>query len=573
MKKKLIGILISLTMLMTLMLGTTSLALAGDAPVIKVLIPIAGVVSKDNYVPYSTATIKMNGNYTVVDNGNPANAAALNNGETYTVNLSTSDGRTYPVGDADMNGSISISDYTNVRLHILGKKALTGEPLALADVDKNGAVTISDYTYIRLHILGLRPITDTATFGKANGITVCASSGATVFTAPDFKIYSTTGTDTLELITERSGYGTRNYRGAFRFYMGDNSLRLVNELDLETYLYGVLPYEMNNDFPMEALKAQAVCARNFAFSRMGQPNYDLDDTSSYAQVYRGFDASKNNCIAAVDGTRGQIMKYGDTVMECYYSASNGGWTEITQHRWSVTALKAYDQIKADPYDTANPSSQQERIVLPASLSPSSPIKYQKWVNGSYVDATDIPSDVNSNVSYYLRLRALQAVSALGYVANFPEDMDIISISNIANKTYDTNSGQHHDINDVTGKNDCKDFLQAEVTMKVNAAPASGGGRVPVDVTFTINYTDIGPAGAYPSLFNSSLGIYFAEYESANAVWYINHRRYGHGIGLSQRGAQQRACDPDPAVNTYTAILDFYFPDYPGYPDVHLDALY
>ena len=58
-------------------------------------------------------------------------------------------------------------------------------------------------------------------------------------------------------------------------------------LSVEDYLLGVVPYEMSNSFPLEALKAQAVCARTYALSHVqGDPYYDLEDTTN-DQVFRG----------------------------------------------------------------------------------------------------------------------------------------------------------------------------------------------------------------------------------------------------------------------------------------------
>jgi len=61
-------------------------------------------------------------------------------------------------GDTGGDGSISISDYTYIRLHILGLSKLSSAGAAAADADQNGSISISDYTLIRLHILGLKPI-------------------------------------------------------------------------------------------------------------------------------------------------------------------------------------------------------------------------------------------------------------------------------------------------------------------------------------------------------------------------------------------------------------------------------
>jgi hypothetical protein len=61
-------------------------------------------------------------------------------------------------GDTNGDGGISISDYTKIRLHILGLSNLSGAPAAAADVDKSGVINIADYTYVRLHILGVESL-------------------------------------------------------------------------------------------------------------------------------------------------------------------------------------------------------------------------------------------------------------------------------------------------------------------------------------------------------------------------------------------------------------------------------
>lgn len=62
------------------------------------------------------------------------------------------------LGDVSGDGIISIPDYTNIRLHILGLSTLTGAKAAAADVDQNGSIDVADYTYTRLHILGLKSL-------------------------------------------------------------------------------------------------------------------------------------------------------------------------------------------------------------------------------------------------------------------------------------------------------------------------------------------------------------------------------------------------------------------------------
>ena len=102
---------------------------------------------------------------------------------------------------------------------------------------------------------------------------------------------------------------------------------------VETYLYGVVPFEMSNSYPLEALKAQAVAARTYAMrAKSSSGSYDLSDSAS-SQVFRGYNASYGNAIAAVDATRGVCLMYGGSYAQCYYTASNGGQTESVASAW------------------------------------------------------------------------------------------------------------------------------------------------------------------------------------------------------------------------------------------------
>ena len=92
------------------------------------------------------------------------------------------------------------------------------------------------------------------------------------------------------------------YRGTMKIVKKKQGLLLVNTLTLREYLYGVVPSEMPSSYPMEALKAQAVCARSFAWRQMRSNSYkaygaDVDDTTSF-QVYHmsGEDARTRKAV-------------------------------------------------------------------------------------------------------------------------------------------------------------------------------------------------------------------------------------------------------------------------------------
>ena len=101
-------------------------------------------------------------------------------------------------------------------------------------------------------------------------------------------------------------------------------------LGVEDYLLGVVPYEMGDSFPLEALKAQAIAARTYALRKSGSSeDYDVEDTTN-DQAYRGRSASSPLSEQAVRETKGICGVYKGALAQCFYSASNGGQTELGQ---------------------------------------------------------------------------------------------------------------------------------------------------------------------------------------------------------------------------------------------------
>lgn len=125
------------------------------------------------------------------------------------------------------------------------------------------------------------------------------------------------------------------YRGNFELLKRGKKILVVNIVDVEKYLYGVLPQEISPTWPMEALKAQAVAARTFAYYKLENPDsklYDLDD-SMYSQVYRGFSGERDRTNKAVDLTKNQVMTYRGRIIIAYYHACSGGITEDPRYAW------------------------------------------------------------------------------------------------------------------------------------------------------------------------------------------------------------------------------------------------
>jgi stage II sporulation protein D len=148
----------------------------------------------------------------------------------------------------------------------------------------------------------------------------------------------------------------RPYRGMLELRRTPQGrLTVINALDLEEYLYGVVRSEMDPRWPPEVLRAQAIAARSLGLywaGRYAAEGYDVRATTDN-QVYGGVAAEDPRSTAAVDATRGTVMTYGGRPVFAAYHTDSGGATENSELVWgSVTPyLRGVD----DPYarDAAN----------------------------------------------------------------------------------------------------------------------------------------------------------------------------------------------------------------------------
>lgn len=152
--------------------------------------------------------------------------------------------------------------------------------------------------------------------------------------------------------------GERRYHGTLivRANEGD-TVTAIEELGIEEYLLGVLPHEMDPDWPLEALKAQAVVARTFAYTQMGKyrkSGFDLtSDTRS--QVYGGLGDDPPLVRKAVEETRGEVLGYKGEILNVFYHSCCGGHTadEGTVWKLSGPTPKPLRGVK-DKYCQASP---------------------------------------------------------------------------------------------------------------------------------------------------------------------------------------------------------------------------
>ena len=148
----------------------------------------------------------------------------------------------------------------------------------------------------------------------------------------------------LTVTTLTRGYGVPSYDGIIEL-VANGGVAVINEIPFEEYLYGVVPSEMPASYEMEALKCQAVCARSYAYHQMQEmayPQYQaqVDDSTAF-QVY-GNSEIQPSVIQAVDETAGQKLWYqGQVAAAYYYSTSCGMSTDMTAWGGSAGEKTAY----------------------------------------------------------------------------------------------------------------------------------------------------------------------------------------------------------------------------------------
>lgn len=349
------------------------------------------------------------------------------------------------------------------------------------------------------------------------------------------------------------------YPGDLSLTQKDGQLFPIMALSVEDYLQGVVPYEMSNDFPLEALKAQAICARTYAMAHMkpAQP-YDVVDTTN-DQVFKGVNPAHHNAIRAVQETAGLVVTWKGSLAACYYAASNGGQTEPVANVWKGEGDFGYTLMQDDPYDLENPESIVRKAFLPK--------------NGG-----DTPLGFRQAVA--------QAMGKTLTKAGFPLRGDAIQIDQITQLSLHT--PRHGAPSRLVTKMDMtlrwSGRTVTEVTPPPTLTPSPTETPAPqADVPSSAPAPTASPTPAPTPLYGPfspqeeavtltlplfpdvvrGLGLSISGTDNELITlreeaggYHLESRRFGHGVGMSQRGAQWMAARYG---KPFQDILSFYYP--------------
>ena len=322
----------------------------------------------------------------------------------------------------------------------------------------------------------------------------------------------------------------RQYRGDFeiRRYL-DSDLTVINILNIEQYLYGVVPEELEASAPIEALKAQAVAARTYTYMNMGKYGkwgFDLSDTTS-SQVYSGYDAEKPATNVAVNDTQGKKVLYNGKLASLFYFSSSGGLTEDNVYVWGndVPYLKSVP----DPYESGKSYNYNWTKAFTAEQ-----IKQILFLSG--IEIGDIVSVTAEQYSPAGRVTQLKFVGTEGQLTYYRDDGK--TLMGLPSQLYTINSGS-------AGSN-----FATNSNGSLTAVNLTGATVVSADGTGTLSQS-----ASISVVDSSGVSVLSATSGTGTAGTFIfTGKGWGHSIGMSQEGAKGFALQGF----TYDQILMHYF---------------
>lgn len=306
--------------------------------------------------------------------------------------------------------------------------------------------------------------------------------------------------------------GVPRYHGVLDITKDSSGYMVVNQVNIEQYLYGVVSSEVSSSYSMEALKAQAICARGFTYRKLGC-NYrgydaDLDDTTA-CQVYNNFPETDSS-ITAVDETAGVVPTYNGEIINAVYFSTSCGTTTTSDQVWGGSMPYTCTRIQNTALDIPYFSNETA---------------FQDFMDGK--TDTDV---VERNLPMYrwtVSYTDSEMRQAIETGLSRCSDVSATSVGNIKSVA-------------VTSRDDSG--LVKAVTITGDAGSVTVSGQSNIRVLFATDGKAIteqdgseltGWTGV-PSNF------YYVKKDTSSGLYILKGGGYGHGVGMSQNGANELA---------------------------------
>ena len=363
------------------------------------------------------------------------------------------------------------------------------------------------------------------------------------------------------------------YRNSFIIKRLSNSdFTFINRVTMPEYLYGVLPKEASESWPIEALKAQAVASKNFALtigSKYIAYGFDVDATVN-SQVYGGFSVEKPRCNQAVDETNGYALAYQGELIPMYFHSSSGGITDNSENVWSGTL--PYLRSTTDFYSLGAPNTDWSAKLNKSDIEAK---LIQSGYNVGSLKQVKILSRAESG-----RVLEFEFVGNLGKATVTKDKIRSVLGASVIKSTlfsFDPNTA----ITDVAAIKAGAVAQDTNLTVQVNLGENGAMPKVALNIDPTYGVLSNSELSFYQSgavtnkkvdknALMASDDIYQTKVQLSKPYLYNSTESfditdgyvvfyghgYGHGLGMSQWGAKAMA---DLGFN-YEAILKYYYKD-------------
>ncbi|MGE5631101.1 MAG: SpoIID/LytB domain-containing protein [Caulobacteraceae bacterium] len=322
-------------------------------------------------------------------------------------------------------------------------------------------------------------------------------------------------------------YKGKRYRGSITLQsQKESDVTVVNELPLQEYLYGVVPSEMPASWHMEALKAQAVAARNYTLVTMGRHSangFDLCATE-HCQAYNGMAQENSRSNEAVDATKGKVLIYDGKLAATYFHSSSGGHTENIENVWgsSLPYIRGVD----DKYGLGSPNDNWTLQIDRKSIKDK--------LAQAKIDLGDILDIKPLEISEFGRVTKVEFIGAKDNITFEKEKLrSILGTRSLKSIWYKLKTDA-----DIYITNSLSAPAALGRTSGMSVITAAGTSKVssPANKVFVKGMTNTASYNINPNMYT------------------FEGKGFGHGLGMSQYGAKGMA----EAGYNYIKILEYYY---------------
>lgn len=354
----------------------------------------------------------------------------------------------------------------------------------------------------------------------------------------------------IQIPSIKRAIGTPEYRGTLEIEKRKEGYVITNELLLEEYLYAVVPSEMPSSYPEEALRAQAICARTYAYKSMlhaGLSEYGahVDDSTSY-QVYHNINEEATT-TDAVNATKGEILRFGEELVGAYYYSTSCGYG-TNACVWSGNEKSDFPYLQAkhinsDEQDKNENLFSEEAFEAYITTTNDSDFESdESWYRWKYTVEKLDPDTILARLKE--RYQANPDLVLTKTKEDTFESKDIENIGDICN-IYVASRNEGGVINELIIEGSKCSF---KVITEYNIRYVLSDGITKV---IKQDQSESGPSMLLPSAF----AIIQPSMDKNKVVGYsVIGGGYGHGVGMSQNAAK------DMAMTGYTCedIVNFFY---------------